>query len=625
MARVGDPMRRGRGGRKESESGTAIRLLRGIALILAVSVLSLAREILIPLSLAILLSFLLVHPVSWLERCRFGRVLAVTLVTILSVACLGGVGWIVFEQMSDLVAELPKHSQEIKEKLSRMRASGSQVKHAIEKVIRAMDSRVESKAQPSSVAVNERSLGMEEAAPTKPTSPFNLSSEESPIFVRMVSSPDSMLLRIPTSLGQLLFPLSQLFMVAVFAIFILVQREDLRNRLLHVVSRGRLQGATQVIQDATARVSGYLLTQFWINGSYGLAVAAGLYFLSVPSWALWGFLAAAFRFLPYVGPWLGALPPLALLAATSDGWAAPLIAVSMFLSLDIAVYLLIEPWLYGVSTGVSPFAILVAAVFWTWIWGPVGLVVATPLTVCFVVAGKYFPQLRYINELLGDEDPLTPGEKYYQRLLARAPDDAAALVAEARSRQTLEQVYDEILIPALVLADNDASRGDFDDETLSSILIATRKIFSSIDGTLPAALSAESTPVDGEQGAQEAQRGHGKSIAFISTPNEVDGLAVDLMARAFAFDGYATAAILGDLLVSEVIDRATELSADVLCIVALSTSSRVHARALAKRIRPRVSSVRLLALQTVLDTSMQGLVDGVAASSSELLRKLAEQ
>ena len=305
----------------------------------------------------------------------------------------------------------------------------------LEKVTNVMDPRDGDKSS-SAGRESPPSTDANKVSSPPANSPFNLSSEEHPIFVRVLDTPIGLFRQFFASMGPLVFPLSRVVMVTVLVVFMLLRREDLRNRLIHVMSRGRLQGTMHAINDATSRVGRYLLTQSLINGVYGVVVGISLLCLGVPSWVLWGVLAAAFRFLPYVGAWLGSVPPLLLLDATSDGWQAPIVAAGLFAGLELCVNLLLEPWPYGASAGVSAFAIFVAAVFWTWLWGPIGLILATPLTVCLVVAGKYLPQLSYFNVLLGDEEPISLGEKYYQKLLAENPAEAATLVHEARRRQT---------------------------------------------------------------------------------------------------------------------------------------------------------------------------------------------
>ena len=594
------------------------------AFILMAAALSLAREILIPLALAVLLSFLLVYPVSYLERWRLGRLPAVCVVALLAVAILGSLGWLVFEQTSDLIAELPKHSREIEGKLSGLRkhiyASRFEVKQVLEKVAKVMEPRKGEEA-PLAGREDSPSADSNETPMLPANSPFSLSSEDHPIIVRVMDPPIGLFHQFLASLGPLVYPMSQVVMVTVLVIFMLLRREDLRNRMIHVLSRGRLQGTMQAINDATSRVGRYLVIQSLINGGYGVVVGISLLVLGVPSWALWGVLAAAFRFLPYIGPWLGSVPPLLLLVATSDGWQVPLVAIGLFAGLEFCVSFLLEPWLYGVSTGVSSFAIFVAAVFWTWLWGPIGLILATPLTVCLVVAGKYLPQLRYFNVLLGDEEPLSPGEKYYQRLLAENPGDAATLVQDARRRQTEVEVYDSILLPALVLADNEALAGDLTEETFAAILGHTREM-AAIPVIDKDANGKEPSVEDSSKPSEGVDLQPRPCVICIPAHDEVDVIAGEMLSRFLVHGGYRVSQLSGELLVSEVIGRVDDSSADVACIIALATAARGHARALAKRLKARLPNLTLVVWQSATDPITAFEADASTMSASDTIAAL---
>src|SRR3954453_2419380 len=238
----------------------------------------------------------------------------------------------------------------------------------------------------------------------------------------------------------------------------LLGREDLRDRVIRLIGQGRINVTTQAMDEAATRISRYLIAQCIVNGTYGLAISLGLWLIGLtfghnspgfPNWFLWGLLTAILRFIPYIGPWIGAAFPIVLSLAVYHGMGVPLAVVGMFLVIELISNNFMEPWLYGSSTGISTVAILVAAVFWTWLWGPVGLLLSTALTVVLVVMGKYIPPLRFLDILLGDEAPLTPSARVYQRLLALDQEEAMELVRESLQESTLEQLYDEVLLPAL--------------------------------------------------------------------------------------------------------------------------------------------------------------------------------
>ena len=242
--------------------------------------------------------------------------------------------------------------------------------------------------------------------------------------------------------GPLVAPIATAGLVVVFVIFMLLQREDLRDRIIRLVGASDVARATEAMDDAAKRISRYLLMQLVINVLYGIPVGIGLYFIGVPNPILWGLLATVLRFIPYLGPVIAALFPIALSFAVAPGWTLPLLTIALFVTLELFSNNVLEPWLYGSSTGLSPVAVLVAAVFWTTLWGPVGLLLSTPLTVCLVVLGRHVPQLGFFDVLLGDEPALPPELKFYQRLLARDPEEATELAEEYLEDEPLEKLYD---------------------------------------------------------------------------------------------------------------------------------------------------------------------------------------
>ena len=249
----------------------------------------------------------------------------------------------------------------------------------------------------------------------------------------------------------------------------LLQREDLRDRIIRLVGSGDVARTTEAMNDAAKRISRYLLMQLVINVLYGLPVGVGLYLIGVPNPILWGLLATILRFIPYVGPMIAALFPIALSFAVAPGWTLPLLTIALFVTLELIINNVLEPWLYGSSTGLSPVAVLVAVVVWTTLWGPVGLLLSTPLTVCLVVLGRHVPQLAFFDVLLGDEPALPPEIKFYQRLLARDPDEATELAEEYLEDEPLEKLYDSVIIPALGLAEQDRLRGSLDRAAVQGI------------------------------------------------------------------------------------------------------------------------------------------------------------
>jgi predicted PurR-regulated permease PerM len=284
-----------------------------------------------------------------------------------------------------------------------------------------------------------------------------------PYAVRVVSSPASPLEVFRGAFGTVLGGLALVGIVVVLVVFFLIRRDDLRDRFIRLIGKSQVNVTIQMLEDAGTRVSRYLLMLCVINATYGIAVGIGLYFIGLPNAVLWGILATTLRFIPYLGPWLAAAMPIGLAMAISTGWVAPLLAIGLFVVLELLSNNVMEPWLYGKSTGVSVVAVLVAAVFWTWLWGIVGLLLATPLTVCLLVIGKHVPQLSFLDVLLGNEPVFAPARRVYQRLVAGDQEEAAELVEAACGNQPLVQVYDTMLISALALAETHWQRGELDE------------------------------------------------------------------------------------------------------------------------------------------------------------------
>ncbi len=273
--------------------------------------------------------------------------------------------------------------------------------------------------------------------------------------------------------------LASVGLAVVLVIFMLIERDDLRDRLIRLIGYGRMTVTTKALEDAGARISRYLLMQSIVNSIFGVAVGCGLLLIGLPYAALWGFLAAILRFIPYIGPWVAAIIPSALGLAFFEGWFWPIAVVGLFLILELFTNMILEPLLYGDSAGVSQVALLVSVAFWTWLWGPIGLLMATPLTVCLVVLGKYVPQMEYITVLMSDEPVAEKNIIYYQRLLAMDGVEAAQIVEEYAEANPPEQVYDKVMVPALNFARLDRERDGLSDAQEQFILRETRAIVES--------------------------------------------------------------------------------------------------------------------------------------------------
>ena len=285
-------------------------------------------------------------------------------------------------------------------------------------------------------------------------------------------------------IAPLLGPLGRAALVLLLVIFMLLRREDLRRRLIRLIGKGRISAATHAMDDAGSRVFRYLFMQLVVNVSYGIPVAIGLYFIGVPNAVLWGACATVLRFIPYIGPWIAAAIPVALSLAVSPNWTMPLLTIGLFVVLELLSNNVMEPWLYGTSTGVTPIALIIAAVFWTWLWGPVGLILSTPLTVCLVVMGRRVPSLSFLSVLLSDEEALTPAEDFYHRLLTVGEQDELEFVESYLKANSLTALYDSVFVPVIIATETDHRLELLDDEQRSFIEQSLRDIIEDL-GTVP--------------------------------------------------------------------------------------------------------------------------------------------
>jgi predicted PurR-regulated permease PerM len=402
-----------------------------VTVIAGIAALYFARAILVPFALGLLFAFLLTPIVRFLDRIHVPRTVSCVSVVTVGVISLGLLGWAATGQMVDMANQLPTYRLNIQKKLEFLHGT------------RDRD------MQKAANAVNEIGKELVASAPgpsdsTKPntsrvSSPLTGSSSR-PVPVEVfphVANPFE-------SMNGLFGPVSTFCIVTVFTLFMLIQREDLRNRFIRLIGRSHLNTLTQALDDASSRVSRYLLLQFAVNAGYGTVVALGLALIGVPHVLLWGIVAALLRFLPYLGSPLASVLPILLSFAMFEGWTQPLLTLLLYVAAELVVANLIEPFLYAAHVGLSSLAILLAAVFWTSLWGPVGLVLSTPLTVCLVVIGRYVPNLGFLSIVLGDEPALRPESQFYQRLLASDQREAKLVLETSLKDRSLLEVYDTV-------------------------------------------------------------------------------------------------------------------------------------------------------------------------------------
>jgi predicted PurR-regulated permease PerM/methylmalonyl-CoA mutase cobalamin-binding subunit len=545
--------------------------LASIAVVTAA--LYLAKGVLVPLTLAVLLSFLLSPVCDRLERWKMGRIPAVLLSALLAFAVLGVVAWLAVAQMTSLAAKLPEYQHNVQVKLHSV---NSYLSSAVSKLTRTAE---------ANVAQSEEGVEPQNRV-------------DRPYSVRVISSPASPVQVLTGMFGTLVEVLGSAGIVIVLTVFFLVRREDLRDRFIRLVGRGKVTVTTQAIEDAATRVSRYLSMQFLLNAVFGIAVAIGLYFIGVPCAILWGILATVMRFIPYIGAWIAAAAPIVLSMAISTGWLAPLLTVGLYAALDLFIGNVLEPWLYGKNTGVSPVAVLVAAVFWTWLWGAIGLLLATPLTVCLMVIGRYVPQLAFLDILLGNEEVFEPKVRIYQRLLAGDQEEAAELIEGYLEQMPLVEVYDTVLIPALALAETHWHRGEINEERHKFIFQALKETVDELsDRQQERKLKQtdENAKVPGTT-SDEVASDDASHLCILCLParDEADEIAGTMLAQLLAMRGCVVEAISVTALASEMVDLVEQRNADVVCISAMPPAAATHARYLCKRLQGRFPEAHLV-------------------------------
>ena len=424
----------------------------GVAVIAA---LYFASEVLIPITLAILLSFVLAPLVEVLRRWRLGRVPAVLLAVILALSVILAFGGVVASQVAQLATNIPEYATTIENKVETVR----------EYTLDRLNTFV-TRLGHHAAAPNPRQAPSGPHARTS-GSPGGDSPQAEPMpTATPAPSPIELIKRY---LSPALSPLATLGIVFVVTIFVLLQREDLRDRLIRLFGAADLHRTTAALDDAAQRLSTYFLTQLAINASFGLAIGFGLYFIGVPNPVLWGMLSGLLRFLPYIGTYISAALPIALAAAVEPGWSMAIWTFALYVGVDLVVGQAVEPMLYGHGTGLSPLAVVVAAVFWSWVWGPIGLILSMPLTLCLVVLGRYVERLAFLDILLGDRPALTPVESFYQRILAGDADEAQDNAEALLKDRSLSSYYDDVVLKGLQLAAVDADRGALRQEQLEQV------------------------------------------------------------------------------------------------------------------------------------------------------------
>jgi predicted PurR-regulated permease PerM len=503
----------------------------------------------------------------------------------ITIALVSGIGWIIANQLVDVANQLPQYRQNIRAKIEAFHVpSTGQVGKAaasVQEVVRELAG--PSAASPAPLATPPQARSRKQ--PNAPPAP------QSPVPVRMVQPPTSGWAQLRDLGTPALAVLGRAGMVVIFTVFMLFEREDLRNRFLGLVGLGQLNLMTQALDDAASRVSRYIFLQFLVNAGFGIVFGFGLFLIGVPYPALWGAVAAILRIVPYVGTLVAAMLPIALSLAVFDGWLRPLLVFLLVAGVEMIVGNFVEPWLYGAHVGISSLALLVSAVFWTVLWGPAGLILSTPLTVCAVVLGRYVPQLSFLHILLGDEPVLAAEAQIYQRLLAMDQLEAHTIVGEFLKGRPLIELYDSVLIPALSMAEQDRHKGAIDTPREEFIFLSVNEMIAEFSeyrlADTPAGTESAALPDAGE-------RLNGR-IFCLPAHDRADEVTASMLAQILEQKGFAALSfpVVGPSL-TEVLALIEAGRSDVVCISALPPYAFSPARAMCRQIRERFPKLKVM-------------------------------
>jgi predicted PurR-regulated permease PerM len=568
-----------------------LRGLTGLAVgVVIVFALYFGKDVLLPVTLAVLLSFVLSPLVTVLRRIHIPRAVAVVFSVALAIAIIVGVGTLVATQFVEIAGDLPRYQSTIEEKVGGLRnASLGRISEFTSQLQTALK-----RAQPQT-----------SSAPATPAGPAS-APEPAPVPVEVRQPPLDPLAVASRVLMPVLHPLATLAIVFVVAVFILIQRDDLRDKIVRLFGTRDLHRTTLAMDDAARRLSRYFLVQLGINASFGLVVAIGLYFIGLPSPLLWGTIAALMRFVPYIGSYVAAGAPILLAAAVEPGWSKALWVGGLFLVTEPIIGQLVEPMLYGRSTGLSPLSVVISAIFWGWLWGPVGLIISTPLTLCFVVLGRHVEQFEFLNVLLGDRPALTKIESFYQRVLAGDLDEVQEQAEELLKEISLASYYDEVAMPGLELAARDLAREVLTRAQMERIKDTVIALITELEDYKDKTMNAETSPQDEAKelpaleqrdDAQTRQtEGQGKArVRCIAARTPLDELPAAMLAQLLRKEGLAAEVAVQDTASRRGIDRLERDSLATICVCYIDLSGSTSAvRFLVRRLRQRLPDAQLL-------------------------------
>ncbi|WP_247338716.1 AI-2E family transporter [Bradyrhizobium sp. CW4] len=589
-----------------------------------VMVLYYGREIIIPIALAVLLSFVLAPLVRLVQRLRIPRSLAVVSVVVIAFAFIFAMGSLLATQLTQLAGDLPRYQSTISEKIQSFRETTAG-RGTLERASSMLKDLSKELDKPKEAANSLGTIAAPKAAAPRP------------VPVEVLQPDPGALESLQTLISPLLHPLATTGIIVIFVIFILLQREDLRNRLIRLAGSDDLQRTTAALDDAASRLSRLFLIQLLVNGSFGIIIGTGLWLIGVPSAILWGILAAVLRFVPYIGAVIAAAFPLALAVAVDPTWTMLLWTIALFVVVEPVVGHVLEPMVYGHSTGLSPVAVVASATFWTALWGPIGLVLATPLTVCLVVLGRHVERLEFLDVMFGDRPALSPPEIFYQRMLAGDPTEASAKAEEFLKERSLSSYYDEVALRGLQLAQVDAERGALAPDRLTKIRDAVQEFANNIseqDERLPPKVGpttdveatsaiegvAEDAPYESLRVLRKEDLPAGwqgeHPVLCVAGRNPIDEAAAIMLAQLTGAHGLSARVEAAEALSTANIFRLETDGVAIVCLVYMDASSPAHMRYSVRRLRRKLPKATIILgcwMKDIEPAALESLREGAKA------------
>lgn len=560
-----------------------------------VAALYFGRDIFVPLALAILLSFILAPLTLLLRRLHFGRVPSVVAAVLAALIVIFAIGGVIGNQLGQLADRLPEYQTTVKAKIKAIRGSAgeSSIVGRASSLLKDLHSEVNQLDGPPANEVTPRAA-----------------STDRPVPVEVREPPLGSLQLIQRAAAPLLQPLATTGIVVIFLFFILLQREDLRDRFIRLAGGRDLQLTTQALEDGVKRLSRYFLMQCAINACFGATLCLGLAVIGVPNPVLWGTLAMLMRFVPYIGAPLAALFPAVLAVAVDPGWSMLVWTVGLFTVAELVISQIVEPLLYGNSTGLSAVAVVISAAFWTWLWGPVGLLLSTPLTVCLVVIGRHVERLRFLDVLLGDRPALSPGESFYQRMLAGDPDEAARQAEIHLKDNPLADYYDSVAMAGLALAQRDVNRGVLAHDRQLEIREAIAGLVEDLSGhDPPEAAARDALP----------HLWRAKGVLCVAGRGALDEAAARMLAQLLENRGLAARVVPSRAVSAANAARFNADDAPLVCLSYLEPGGFTGARYLSRRLRRKLPNARLMLGLWTLKDDAGGLQHALEETGADMV------